>query len=551
MWKSLTEQVPPQEIFSVWDTYLLQCQSYLKEPIPSSRQHLIEDESLCKVHQTILKGQHSALAETLSKSDPAASREPVNFPELEARYLAIESQLVARLDEIEKRLSRWKNYLACQEAFSSYLKAVEREKRGLELPFLQIKRLEPTRTKMEMLIEKCVHLEELLSHLKAAKDELEPFATTELRASLVHDVASNHARLKNIEAALRTWLGHISRLEEMHDSYQQNARNTGDTLNALAGRLREEKAPPSFSQLEMHIKALEKLRTDAENVTPTLDQARSCVEDMKSSISPTDARLLNQKVWSLTQQQVELLALLQQNICDASEKVDLIPAFDTKCKNWMLWARSMQDKLQHTQHLNLDEYALWLEKEAEPEISSKAGSYSWITENGKRLAEMAGGSEKKELNGAVKQVKQLWKLLNDSLKERASKVTHLQEMLRELNARCEASDLKLKELEKFVGAPVTLEELSGDEINAVIITHEVTNMVLLSRTKFTSSKYKHRIYLKISIFFQGEQRKLVTESCNINQILNLGQVTATDCDDLKMYQDAFEVRQHCESLDDS
>ncbi|ODN01321.1 hypothetical protein Ocin01_05366, partial [Orchesella cincta] len=195
------------------------CQNYLGEPIPSSREQLIEDESLCKVYQTILNGQHSSMSHEEGHVPPT-SRDPVDFPALEKRYWDIETQLVGRQREIEARLGAWKNYLTCQDSFAAWLRAMEREKRSLELPFLQLKRLSATTAKIELLIEKCARGEELLEDLKTAKSALLPFASPELRASLVQDLSSNNARYQNIQAALRTWLDHTNRLSDMHDTFQ-------------------------------------------------------------------------------------------------------------------------------------------------------------------------------------------------------------------------------------------------------------------------------------------------------------------------------------------
>lgn len=483
VWKILSERESTHEIFAIWQNYLIQCQNYLKEPIPITREQLIEDESLCKVYQTILNGQHSTLSEHAANvgtaSGGSSGQDPVvDLPALEKLYWEIETQLVSRQKEIDTRLGHWKNFLKGQDSFASWLRTMEREKRALELPFLQLKRLAATTSKIEMLLEKCVRGQELLDEFKTAKDALIPFASPELKASLLQDVSTNNARFQNIQAALRTWLDHTNRLADMNDNFQQKTGKITQLLSDLNERLAEEKVPTTFSHLKKYITKLERLQKEAEDVTPLLEEVRSCLEDMKSAISPGDARLLSQKLWWLSQQHVELLSTLQQNRSEAEEKVDLIPVFDTKCKNWVLWAKGMQEKLNRTQHLTLDDYSEWLVKECAPEISNKEGAYTWITTNGKSLSEMTSGTEKRDLLGAVKQVKQLWGTLNDTVKQRTGKITHLQEMLRELNARYEESLLKLKSLEKFVIAPVTFQELSVEEVNHVLQSHEVSNNIL-------------------------------------------------------------------------
>ena len=46
-----------------------------------------------------------------------------------------------------------------------------------------------------------------------------------------------------------------------------------------------------------------------------------------------------------------------------------------------------------------------------------------------------------------------------------------------------------------------------------------------------------------------EQKKLRNESPEVNQLLNLGDVCATDCEDLHMFQDARTVRQTCQHVE--
>jgi hypothetical protein len=49
---------------------------------------------------------------------------------------------------------------------------------------------------------------------------------------------------------------------------------------------------------------------------------------------------------------------------------------------------------------------------------------------------------------------------------------------------------------------------------------------------------------------QVEQRKLNSESTEINDILNLCEVGATDCDDLRMFQDSLRLRRNFENADE-
>jgi len=57
---------------------------------------------------------------------------------------------------------------------------------------------------------------------------------------------------------------------------------------------------------------------------------QSTLEEMKAAISPADARLLSQKIWSLSQQHIDLVTAIAQNLSNAEDKLDLIPTFDSR-----------------------------------------------------------------------------------------------------------------------------------------------------------------------------------------------------------------------------
>lgn len=74
---------------------------------------------------------------------------------------------------------------------------------------------------------------------------------------------------------------------------------------------------------------------------------------------------------------------------------------------------------------NLEDYALWLDREAQTEFNIKYPAYEWIQKTGENLAQMTAGKEKKELIRVVKEVKLKWLEINELLDQRKAKVNHL------------------------------------------------------------------------------------------------------------------------------
>jgi len=65
-------------------------------------------------------------------------------------------------------------------------------------------------------------------------------------------------------------------------------------------------------------------------VSPLSERLESILDDLKTSISPTDARVLVQRIWSLNHLHLELMSTVSRQLSEAQEKEDLVPRFDTK-----------------------------------------------------------------------------------------------------------------------------------------------------------------------------------------------------------------------------
>jgi hypothetical protein len=143
IWAIISEKEDLNELYHLWKNYLTKIETYLSEPIPSTREQLLEDASLCTVYRSVLSGQYLSLAS-------AMERKPLDFDTLQALHTKIETELSQRQSQIHERLSSWKSFKNCQEGLSLWLMHMEREKRGLELNFLQLRRLASTKSKIEV-----------------------------------------------------------------------------------------------------------------------------------------------------------------------------------------------------------------------------------------------------------------------------------------------------------------------------------------------------------------------------------------------------------------
>lgn len=148
IWKAVPLRAESEEVLQLWQNSLLQCRSYLEAPLPFTREQLIEDSTLCSVHQNILIGQSDSLATLVNKR-------PTDFQTVETLYNEIETELTERQSIISARLQTWNSYKRSQDGLSQWLQHMEKEKRALELPFLDLKRLSNAKSQIKVRIVKC------------------------------------------------------------------------------------------------------------------------------------------------------------------------------------------------------------------------------------------------------------------------------------------------------------------------------------------------------------------------------------------------------------
>jgi hypothetical protein len=145
LWRIIPERANVEEVLQLWASYLNQCQKYVEEPVPFIHEQLIEDETLCKVHHSIICGQNQSLSSLVEQR-------PLDFESVEALYRDVEHKLTSRQKQIQSRLEIWKSYRKSSDTFSVWMRRMEKEKRSLDLPFLQLKRLPTVKTQIEVCL---------------------------------------------------------------------------------------------------------------------------------------------------------------------------------------------------------------------------------------------------------------------------------------------------------------------------------------------------------------------------------------------------------------
>ena len=86
--------------------------------------------------------------------------------------------------------------------------------------------------------------------------ELLPFCHSALKSSLAQDLSSHVSRFNNLEAALKTWLDHVTRLANMNHIFQSKGQELNTLITNTWEQLNELRNPTTFSELKTHMHRL-------------------------------------------------------------------------------------------------------------------------------------------------------------------------------------------------------------------------------------------------------------------------------------------------------
>lgn len=246
VWNFLSERNDKGEIKKLWSHHLQDCQNYLTSSIPSNEEQLIEDLALSKVYDNILGEQYTSLSSSIEKS-------PVEFESLVSLHTTLEEELQKRRDAMNERLELWKRFRKSQETLSSWLKHMEKEKRALDLPFLQLKRVNVTKRNIEGLIQSVPLGEQFLADFKTDKASLLPYCSPDLKSTLQQEFGAQSAQLDNLQAALKTWLSRIVHLEKMNEFLEQKSDSVFGSIDEIDGKLVDLGTPTTFADLDKYV----------------------------------------------------------------------------------------------------------------------------------------------------------------------------------------------------------------------------------------------------------------------------------------------------------
>lgn len=333
-------------IFKIWLDYLNHVRSFLQTPLPSDYNVLKEQLHLCKIHQNLISNQRNALMHKISFE----SSSPESLNDFKNKHIDILSDLFERQTEIESRLNAWEKYRKGQSDLLESVDDIEREKSLLQLKQIYLKSLPKTKVQIEGILSKVSDAENDIVNLKTHQAGLLNFIDDVSSSALRLEFSSTHQRLANIRASLETWIGFLSRVQELNKSYEFHTKSIQDNyqrqLNFLNSIKNDAASNVGNSKQQLEVlkgkqKSLLEIKIDLENVNAIKDE-------MKDYVSAYDIKMIRQSIWILWQQYTDLNYEYSLLVNQIEERVSLQTEFVIRYENLMFWLNETEGRLMET-----------------------------------------------------------------------------------------------------------------------------------------------------------------------------------------------------------
>lgn len=504
----------------LWQEYLHHVQSFLSNEIPEDYASLSEHRHLCEVHQNLLTSQQSVLAlndtSIKAKIDPAVWEQ---FNSLTGLHNETLSRIIDRSNEIQMRLTAWDQYRNDQAQLLEWLREKEKERNRLQLRYIHLKRVPTIVQRVERLLEQIPQGESDAIKLR----QLQPQFLQSCEDAFVTSVRMEHAsitqRIANLRAALETWRDFLTKITQLHQSYeikvQHIQNNVQEVQSILASTAKH--MPGSSADVQDTLVRLRAQRVRLGNLTSELEAINVIQEELKECVSPFDMKTIRQMVWILWQQQADLDQQLASLINQIDERVLLNAHFNQKHDRMMKWmdgieTRVNSDSSSNNLYLRDPEQLInSLEKELQSEIALHRRDREWLLSSGNELLSFYAGAtdadkqQRLSVQTNLDILNERWERIQLVSTSRSNKLRDLRQTIVRLEERIALIRVWLYQMEVDLGTPVVFRTIDTSVVNEILADHDKL------------------------------QRSIEQQSSEVGEVLNLSEMLLSDVDTWKSH----------------
>lgn len=459
----------------LWHEYLLDLQSFLSGTVPADYENLTEHRRLCRVHRNLLTSQRSVL---MNENRETKNRDLVDkFDTLTNLHNETLSRIVERHDEVCTRIAAWDEYREIYTELLRWLKEIEKEKEKLQLRYVHIKRINKILTNIQNLADKLPEGRKLSDKLLQNLKKILVFTEETYAASVRMEYAGIVKRVDNLQASLDTWrdfltriLGLIGEYEKLTNDLQKLYTKTQSDVMSYSDEDRL-----SRPQIKKAIDRYSDLRTKIDRTETQIEALSVIQEQLKECLSPQDIRIVSQKVWQLRQQRADLEHQLSIIIHRLQERLEIYTLFDSRLSRFSEWMTTLESRLDiaissnNIVALDPQDLVRRLTSDIQAETSLKEREFEWLIETGSTLVDFSKKDEKlysKNTSKQLRDVQERWHKLQETGRNRITKINDLLETISKLEERLTEIRMKLHTIESSLTTTVVIELLTTKTVDA-------------------------------------------------------------------------------------
>lgn len=491
-------------VLKLWDDYLKHIEGYLQTPIPPNFSGMSDDKYICEVHQNLLDNQMDVFEKNVRTE--VAER----FAHLINRHHVIQEKLKERHLEIQRRTEYWDRYNSYQDELLDWIKRMEQTRSGIQLYYLNLKRVPMIRSKIEEILHQIPKGEAKSAKLKEAEKQVLTCSDDTVQTALKISHVAMNQRIQNLKAGLQTWLDFIGRVTELEKSYNGQVQSVQDKLSECqqiytATCQKNLAAEPDFTRV---LEPLQQRHQQIVDIRVEIERIVELLEQLKERVSPHDLKSMRQIVCLLGHQRDDLEQQYASLINDWCAKMSLYGLFNERYVYLLGWMEGLERRIHgfSTEMLGFtydaDDVQRYVEGEIDTETSLKERDRDWLVASGKQLLTLFSEADRTEevcdIQYKLNDILGRWDNLKALTKSRGTELADMKVTIVKLELRISELRSWLSRMEKEFARPLQFDDL-------------------------TEASKKRAVGCVTKL-----QREIEAESCNFSEVMNLCEMLFSD-----------------------
>uniref|UniRef100_A0A646QCU6 Nesprin-1 n=1 Tax=Hemiscolopendra marginata TaxID=943146 RepID=A0A646QCU6_9MYRI len=375
------------------------------------------------------------------------------------------------LTDVASVIEKWYEYQMLLSKIQHWLNSVEKEKLQLRLKHTPIKKLEKILKRIEMLLSNMAEGEDLLQQLHRTSSAIMEKCNEHNVANLRSEQLKLRQRFDNLQAGLKTWLQFLQRINNLWITVEVVVSEHHNRLKE-ASHLLASDIPLRHQDIVQQQKTCQDLLETATEMIAPLETLKEQEEELLEAVAPMDMKLLHHRVCLLQQLWKEIHHVLNIHLHVLAASLSRWDVFRQSVQMLHRWMEAMEKKIQDGNEIYLEDLIIKLETTYKDEIEQKEDEYKTVLSLGEKLISASDIPDANAIRTQLSNISHKWEQLGNLRSKRLSALKDITLLLQQLDEHLGKLKEWLTQTELKLNSPVIFQEISKEELNMQLLTHQ-------------------------------------------------------------------------------